>query len=65
MDVGKDEFKWAKMLGQLKVTVEILLGCHPASEWDVYGGTYRLHAVLVDILKDGFRFFRDTVIYFL
>lgn len=48
------------MLGQLKVTIEILLGCHPATEWDVYGGIYRLHAAVVDILNDGFRFFRDS-----
>lgn len=63
MEVGQDEAKCADLLSKLKGTVESMLGCHPADTWDMHGSSHRLHMAMADILKHGFRFFRDNVKY--
>lgn len=54
-----------RLLLQLKTTVEGLLANQLSNVWHVYGGLNRLHSVLEQIFKHGFRVFNSVVKYYI
>lgn len=57
------EENYATLLNQLKIAVENLLSRNSDNLWEVYESLHRLHIAVVDIVKHGFRFFKENVRY--